>query len=154
MFTAAGLGHAAGWLYTHLGGSTLTTDDLHTATGIPVKLMGALLADLLAARLIVRTGAGWRHASRDRRTQAARRLRCEGILRGRRKGYHRERVLWGWWCDELDWMRLPRTDPAKRRRPGRVAAGQLTIDGAPARGRYPRRGDGRTDHRRAAALTA
>ncbi len=63
-------------------------------------------------------------------------------------------MLWAWWCDELDWMRLPRTDPAKRRRARRVAAGQLTIDGAFARGRYPRRADGRADHRQAANLAA
>jgi len=114
----------------------------------------AVLAVLLAARLVARTAAGWRRIGRDGRGAAARRFHCDGILAGRRHNYEKERILWAWWCDELDWMRLPRTDPAKRRRAGRIAAGQLTIDGTTTRGRYPRRGDGSTDHRAAALLAA
>jgi hypothetical protein len=44
--------------------------------------------------------------------------------------------------------------PGKRRRTARVAIGRLTIDGATIRGRYPRRGDGRANHRAAATLAA
>ena len=154
IFTPAGLGHAAGHLYTHITGSSTSAEDLYATTRIPPGELEALLADLLAACLIVRTPAGSRRTHDDGRTAAARRLRCDGVLARRRDSYEQERVLWAWWCDELDWMRLSRTDPAKRRRAGRVSAGQLTIDGAATRGRYPRRGDGRADHRQAATLAA
>ncbi len=156
VFTTAGLGHAAGQLYTHLGTqlTPISTEELLIVTQVSLEQLQALLADLLAARLVARTAAGWRRKARDVRTGAARRLRCDGILAQRRRNYEQERILWAWWCDELDWMRLPRTDPAKRRRAGRVAAGQLTIDGITTRGRYPRRRDGRADHRAAASLAA
>jgi lambda repressor-like predicted transcriptional regulator len=154
IFTPAGLGHAAGQLYTHLSAATTSNEDLLTATHNPPEQLQALLADLLAARLIARTAGGWSRVRRDARSAAARRLRCDGVLVRRRRIYEQERVLWAWWCDEVEWMRLSRTDPAKRRRTARVAAGQLTIDGVAIRGRYPRRGDGRADHRAAAAVRA
>lgn len=154
IFTPAGLGHAAGQLYTHLTAATTSTEDLLTTTRNPPEQLQALLADLLAARLIARTVCGWRRVPRDARTAAARRLRCDGVLVQRRRIYEQERILWAWWCDEVEWMRLSRTDPAKRRRTARVATGQLTIDGATIRGRYPRRGDGRADHRAAATHAA
>jgi len=154
IFTSAGLGSAAGFLYAHIADSTTSPDDLYATTRTPPEQLEALLADLLTARLIVRTASGWGRTSHDGRAAAARRFGCDGVLADRRDSYERERMLWAWWCDELDWMRLPRTDPAKRRRARRVAAGQLTIDGAFARGRYPRRADGRADHRQAANLTA
>ena len=154
VFTPAGLGAAAGWVYSRIGAAVASPEDLLVATRCPLGLLTVLLADLLAARLVVRTVEGWRRSSRDGRSAAVRRLGCEGVLAGRRQSYERERLLWGWWCDELDWMRLPHTDPAKRRRSGRVAAGQLTFDGSVTRGRYPRRGDGRADYRQAAAAAA
>ena len=150
VFTTAGLGHAAGRLYTHLGNVTITAEDLLHNTGNPPEQLQRLLADLVAARLLLRTSDGWRRRSRDVRSAAARRRGCVGVLAQRRRTYELERILWACWCDELEWMRLSRSDPAKRRRNARVAAGQLTIDGATARGRYPRRGDGRADHRAAA----
>ena len=154
IFTPAGFGHDAGQLYTQIAGSSTSLHDLHTAAGIQPERMKALLADLVTAGLVVRSSAGWRRAQRDLRSAAAKRLGCAGVLETRRRGYLRERVLWGWWCDEVEWMRLPRTDPAKRRRPCRVAAGQLSIDGAVPRGRYPRRGDGRADYAAAARFAA
>lgn len=150
LFTTAGLGHAAGQVYAHLVNATTSTEDLLHSTGHPPEQLQRLLADLVAVGLLLRTSDGWRRRSRDARPSAARRLNCVGVLARRWRSYEQERILWAWWCDELEWMRLPRTDPAKRRRNARVAAGQLTIDGATARGRYPRRGDGRADHRAAA----
>ena len=150
IFTTAGLGHAAGRLYAHFANAITSTEDLLHNTGNPPEQLQRLLADLVAARLLLRTSVGWRRRSRDARSAAARRLGCVGVLARRRRTYEQERILWAWWCDELEWMRLPRTDPAKRRRNARVAAGQFTLDGATARGRYPRRGDGRADHRAAA----
>lgn len=150
VFTTAGLGHAAGQLYAHLANATSGTEDLLQSTGHPPEQLQRLLADLVAVRLLRRTSQGWRRRPRDVRAAAARRLGCAGVLARRRLIYEQERILWAWWCDELEWMRLPRADPAKRRSNVRVAAGQLTIDGGTARGRYPRCGDGRADHRAAA----
>ena len=154
IFTTAGLGHAAGSLYAHLAKATTNLEDLLHSTGHPPEELQRLLADLVAAKLVLGTSEGWRRRSRDARSAAARRLGCVGVSVRRRRSYEQERVLWAWWCDELEWMRLPRTDPAKRRRNARMAAGQLTFDGATVRGRYPRRGDGRADHRAAARLSS
>jgi len=153
VFTPAGLGHAAGQLYAQLSPTPTDTAELVGWTRRAPDQVNVLLADLLAVRLIIRTATGWRRPRNDRRTATARRLGTNGTLDGRRTRYEHERRLWAWWCDELDWMRLPRTDPAKRRR-GQLAVGQLTFDGARPHGRYPRDSRGRADHRRAADLAA
>lgn len=153
VFTAAGLGHAAGHLYAQLSANPADTTELATRTRQSSEQVNILLADLLATRLVIRTPTGWRRSRSDRRAAAARRLGIDGTLSDRRIRYEQERALWAWWCDELDWMRLPRTDPAKRRR-GRLAVGQLAIDSVRPRGRYPRDRCGRGDHRLAADIAA
>jgi hypothetical protein len=153
VFTPRALGHTAGQLYAELTAHPTSTAELSTKVRRPPEHVTATLADLLAAHLVVRTRLGWRRADSDRRTNAAKRLGVDGTLAARRSRYEHERLLWAWWCDELDWMRLPRTDPAKKRR-GRLAVGQLTLDGGRPRGRYPRDTTGRADHRHAADLAA
>ncbi len=148
VFTPAALGHATGSLYAELTAQPMTTADLAGRCRRPTDQITTLCADLLAAHLIVRTRSGWRRSSSDRRTKAAQRLGVDGTLAARRSRYEHERLLWAWWCDELDWMRLPRTDPAKKRR-GRLAVGQLTLDGG-----RPRDITGRADHRSATKLAA
>jgi len=153
VFTPAALGYAAGSLYAELTATPMTTAELAARCRRPTDQITTLCADLLTAHLIVRTRSGWRRSSSDRRTKAAQRLGVDGTLAARRSRYEHERLLWAWWCDELDWMRLPRTDPAKKRR-GRLAVGQLTLDGSRPRGRYPRDITGRADHRSATKLAA
>jgi len=154
VFTPRGLRHTAGQLYAELTAHPTSTAELSTKGRRPPEDVTAALADLLAAHLVVRTRSGWRRTNTDRRTAAAQRLGVDGTLAARRTRYDRERLLWAWWCDELDWMRLPRTDPAKKRR-GRLAVGQLTLDdGSRPRGRYPRDVTGRADHRSATKLAA
>jgi len=153
VFTTAALGYAAGSLYAELIAQPMTTAELAARCRRPTDQITTLCADLLAVHLIVRTRSGWRRSSSDRRTKAAQCLGVDGTLAVRRSRYEHERLLWAWWCDELDWMRLPRTDPAKKRR-GRLAVGQLTLDGSRPRCRYPRDITGRADHRSATKLAA
>jgi len=153
VFTPRALGHTAGQLYAELTAHPTSAAELSTKVRRPPEHVTATLADLLAAHLVVRTKSGWRRTDTDRRTATARHLGTEGLLVARRARYDRERLLWSWWCDELDWMRLPRTDPAKKRR-GRLAVGQLTLGGGRPRGRYPRDTAGRADHRSATKLAA
>ena len=153
VFIAAALGPAAGQLYATLSVNPTNTTELATLTRRSPEQVNTLLADLLANHLIIRTATGWRRSRTDRRAAAALRLGGHGTLAARRTRYEHERALWAWWCDELDWMRLPRTDPAKKRR-GQLAVGQLAIDSVRPRGRYPRDRRGRGDHRLAANIAA
>lgn len=153
VFTPAGLGHAAGQLYAAMSTGSMDAEELELRVHRTPTETTALLNDLRAAKLVVRSAQGWRRTQRDRRTSHARHMGIVGILVDRQSRYDQERILWGWWCDEVDWMRLPRTDPAKRRR-ARLAVGQLATDGSYCHGRYPRDTYGRADHRAAAALAA
>ena len=153
VFTPVGLGHAAGQLYAAMTTSAMDTEELSARLHRTAEQTTALLNDLLAVNLVVRNVHGWRRTDKDRRTSVARHLGVLGTLANRQGRYEQERTLWAWWCDELDWMRLPRNDPGKRRR-GRLAVGQLTIDGSRCHGRYPRDARGRGDHRAAATLAA
>jgi len=45
IFTSAGLGHAAGHLYTHITGSSTSAEDLYATTRIPPGELEALLGD-------------------------------------------------------------------------------------------------------------
>ena len=152
VFTVAGLGHAAGQVYAHLSSDYVTVTELAEVTGRSFEDTGAELGAMRAAGLILRKGAGWRRPVRDRRTPAAKRLDVFGILAARRQLYELERALWAWWLDELEWMKLPRSHPSKRRR--RLSMGQLALTTGSPSGRLPRGPDRRVDFQAARAWAA
>jgi hypothetical protein len=143
-----GLGHHAGRVYGALSTFPLTRPELADLLGYsPTRLDRYLdrLADAGLARL--GPGSAWRRSRTDR-GRVARNLGVSGVLAGRRRRYLIEREAWAWWCDELDWMRLPRAQKRRRRDP---APGQavLELSGLNTRQRYgphPRRCDGRADY--------
>jgi hypothetical protein len=154
VFTTAGLGHAAGDLYTRVNSDYVTVTELVVGTGRSPDEVGGLLALLTAAKVVLRDrrGRGWRRPARDGRRPEATRRNLTDLLVRRTSRYQLERQLWAWWLSELEWMRLPHDHAAKRRR--RLAAGQLAVDSGLPGGRLPRRSNGRVDFAAARALAA
>ncbi|WP_367343201.1 hypothetical protein [Propionibacterium sp.] len=134
------LGLAAGNLYARLNSP-------HQVTTTEIT---PLLDRLAHAGLIVATPTGWRRTRPEIRDLAARRLGVEGRLDAREGRYKAERDLWEWWQSELEWMTTPGRHKRRRQPTGQMA---LTFgrpwDIYPP---YPRRADGRADHRAARAM--
>lgn len=102
VFTAAGLGHAAGQLYAQISTCFVTVTELAPASGRSPDEVGALLGALISVRLILRDRDGhrWRRPVRDRRTSEAKHRGIAGMLADRAARYQLERELWAWWLTE------------------------------------------------------
>ena len=98
------------------------------------------------------TPTGWRRTRPELRDLAARQLGVEGHLGAREGRYKAERDLWEWWQAELEWMTTPGRHKRRHQPTGQIA---LTLgrpwDIYPP---YPRRPDGRADHRAAREAVA
>lgn len=119
-------------------------DPRATTTGL-VPLLGGLAR----TGLIVATPTGWRRTRPELRDLAAARLCVAGRLDAREGRYKAERDLWEWWQVGLEWLTTPddtsdATSPRDRLRSRSADPGTSTP--------YPRRPDGRADHRAAHAL--
>lgn len=148
LWTPAGLGHQAGTVYAALGEDFVTVTDLVDVLHHARSEVEAVLLALVRHGLVVTDRRGrFRRAMKDARRRTAKLLGVDGQLVERAQRYAVEKMLWSWWCDELEWMRLPARSPAKRRR-RLLATGQLALDDARPHGPMPR-ADGRVD--RAAA---
>ncbi|WP_307381473.1 hypothetical protein [Microbacterium sp. W4I20] len=100
------LGRLSGLIYLVLpeaeGGSTLS--DLVLATGADIDVVRTRLHRLQDAGLVRLTDEGWRRCFVTVRDFAARALGVDGYLADRARRYARERIIWGWWLKELEWM--------------------------------------------------
>ena len=127
---------AAGNLYARLNDSRTSTTD-----------PDSLIDDLARAGLVVATPTGWRRTRPELRDLVAARLGIAGRLDAREGRYKAERDLWEWWQAELEWMTTPGRHKRRHQPTGQIA---LTLgrpwDIYPP---YPRRPDGRADHRAA-----
>jgi hypothetical protein len=151
VFTPAALGHHAGAVYAALGTAPQALADLIDTTGYPRSRLLGLLDRLATHRLARPAAAGSWRRGRGSLDRAAAALDARGILDARARRIGDERLVWAWWCEELAWMRKPRSAKRARRAPG---AGQAALPGLqlPIRdrlGRFPRRPDGRASFRAA-----
>ena len=149
VFTPApGLGHHAGRVYGALTALPQGQLDLGNLLGYSPPELDRYL-DRLAGAGLARLGPGTAcRRGRVGRRSLAQALGADGTLAARRRRYQVEREAWGWWVDELCWMRLPRAGKRRRRDP---APGQAVFElpGLTARqrhGPHPRRADGRADY--------
>ena len=143
-----GLGHLAGNTYAMISTEPQRLDDVTLLLGGPRSQTARTLDRLTAAGLLIHDFRGWRRPLIDPRSPAAARIGVAGRLADRTRRYRLERELWAWWKAEETWMNAPRRT-APRRRPG---FGQLSLipeAGTHAYGPYPRRSDGRADHKAA-----
>lgn len=153
IWTTQGLGHKAAQLHSSLTDQPQTSSALVAATHLDLADIRTALDTLTRHRLVTTDRQGRITRARiDRRDSVARTLGVAGTLAARVERYRLEKQLWSWWCDELDWMRLPATAAAKRRR-RQIATGQLTfIAGHPP---FPMpRTFGRVDYAAAKAMIA
>lgn len=151
LWTAQGLGHQAGQIHAALSDQPTTPISLVARTHLDLADVRTALDTLIRHRLAIVDRRGqFRRARIDRRDDAAHNLAVAGTLAARAERYAREKELWAWWCDELDWMRLPATAPGKRR-DRRLATGQLDLTTGRVRGRMPRTA-GKVDHQAARAV--
>lgn len=143
-----GLGHLAGNTYALTTTEPQHLDTLAMLLGGTRSQTARTLDRMSAVGLLIHDSRGWRRPLTDPRSPAAAHLGAEGRLADRARGYRLERELWAWWQAEESWMNAPRRT-APRHRPG---YGQLTLipdAGTHAYGPYPRRADGRADHKAA-----
>jgi hypothetical protein len=133
------LGLAAGLTYARLNEPGTTPDQEH-------------LYRLAVAGLIVMTPDGWQRTALGLRDLAAQRHGVAGRLTQRQQRYASERDQWSWWNAELDWMTTPGRHRRRRQPTGQIALslGQPWDMYPP----YPRRADGRADHRAARTMIA
>lgn len=144
-----GLGLAAGTAYARL---TQPADTLTTArrVGWPPTQTRQLLDRLATHGLLTHDGRLWQHTERERLDQLAVELGTAGHLQRRNARYAIERAAWDWWHHELDRMRAPRPQHARRWCPTHSAtARRPPINPRPSwfggAGAHPRRRDGRAD---------
>lgn len=150
LWTPAGLGHQAGMIYAALGTEFVTVTDLVEALHASRSEVEVVLRALARHRLVLTDRRGrFKRARKDRRTQTAKLLGVDGQLIDRARRYAAEKQLWAWWCDEVEWMKLPALSPAKRRR-RLLATGQLALEDSRPHGPMPR-AEGRVDHAAARA---
>lgn len=145
LWTTRGLGPHLGRIYQTLNHHPKTVIELVALTHYPLGDITTALTLLRKHKLTKtdRTGRVQR-STLDRRDTAARTLGVNGALDDRAQRYQQEKVLWAWWCDEVDWMRLKKSDPAKRRR-AHLMTGQLALDTDRPYGPMPRSSHGRID---------
>lgn len=143
------LGRISGLLFRTLpedgNGAGLTELTLHT--GADPDVVRRRLHALVELGLAHRVSGGWQRSSPTVRDFAARVLGVDGFLADRIRRYSRERVIWGWWLKELEWMQTR----GKRRR-GKKQSFALFQDPRAGMPRWPRAPDGRGSWRDAAAL--
>ncbi|MFC7403426.1 hypothetical protein, partial [Citricoccus sp. GCM10030269] len=143
-----GLGHFAGNTYARTDTEPQPLAVLAQATGASTEQMARTLARLSSVGLLKQDGTGWYRPAQDHRAAAAHALGVTGRLADRAARYSLERELWAWWQAEETWMNAPRRT-AHRNRPGKGQLALLPETGTHAYGPYPRRADGRADHRAA-----
>lgn len=103
------LGRISGLIYRMLpeedGGMTL--EEITFGTGADPAVARRRLQRLEGSGLARLTEAGWRRSSPTVRDFAARAFGVDGYLLERLRRYGRERLIWGWWLKELEWMNTP-----------------------------------------------
>lgn len=149
LFSAGpGLGHLVGNLYSRIDSGSETLDQLSSGCGVTRTVARRVLLRLERAGVIVRRPTGWQRTPHDARSTAAENLGTSGRLADRARRYRLERELWAWWQAEEAWMCAPRrTHHSRRAGPGQLSL--LPEEGTNVFGAYPRRADGRADHRAA-----
>lgn len=143
-----GLGHLAGNTYALTSTTPQHLDQLTSLLGGTRSQTARTLDRLAEAGILVQDSSGWRRPLTDTRSPAAARIGVEGRLAERARRYRLERELWAWWQAEETWMNAPRRT-APRRRPGYGQLSLIPESGTHAYGPYPRRADGRADHKAA-----
>lgn len=100
------LGRISGLIYRALpqNEGVLNVPALALMTGADPDVVRSRLHRLSSTGLAVRTPDGWSGAPTTVRDFAARALNVEGYLRQRARRYSRERIIWGWWLKEVEWM--------------------------------------------------
>lgn len=154
VFVHQALGHHRGRVHDVLSATPLSELELASITGYPLPVLRTHLDALAEHRLARRTGEGWRRG-RGSTTSTARALGVHGLLADRQRRYVDERLVWAWWCEELEWMRRPRARGAAAPRQPGVGQAALaigpTVSARDRFGRMPRRAGGRVDFAAAAA---
>lgn len=144
-FTPHALGAAAGNLWAHTSTTPRGTADLARSSGIDPADAERQVHQLAAAGLLQATQTGWTRPPQDLRESVAHLHGTHGTLALRAAAYEVERIVWAWWCSEVEWLRARghdrRSRPALHTTPLPGLAEILTA--AP---RYPRTATGRGDH--------
>ena len=147
LFTPTGLGLAAGNAYAQ----ALTSPP---ADGGGRRASDPALQQLIENGLLRADDDGRLVPVLGRRGELAASLGVAGTLERRAELYRRERLVWEWWCLEVDWLCTPRGG-RPRRRPTPTTMGMLDVGPEDLKTwRYPRRIDGHPAHTVAAALIA
>lgn len=99
------LGRISGLIFRELPEEGSATVGEVTATvGADAEVIRHRLERLHQVGLAERVDTGWRRLSPTARDFAARALGVSGYLKERARRYARERIIWGWWLKELEWM--------------------------------------------------
>lgn len=145
-----GFGHHAGRTYAALTSTPTDQQGLLYGLGYDLDQLQHHLDQLITARLVAHSPAGWTRATTlpraDRRDHAAACLGVDGRLDQRTARYAVERALWAWWASELQWMRATRRTGAQRRPGPDQLSFAVIADPLPHYAAHPRRSGGRADY--------
>lgn len=144
-----GLGRELGLIYARLEDAP-TPSSMALLLGVPEAKVREKFERLASHRLALpRPDGTWerRDLTPAAAVALATALGSDGYLERMKAQHVVERELWAWWCAELEWMRAPRAERARR---GAGRAGSLQAALIPDRhdnvfGAHPRRG-GRADY--------
>ena len=100
------LGRISGLVYRALPADDgqLLLSEVTLLVGADPDVVRNRLRRLVSYGLARPVDGGWRRSSPTTRDFAARALAVEGYLQHRARRYARERIIWGWWLKEVEWM--------------------------------------------------
>lgn len=108
------LGAAAGNLWARTSVLPRTTADLARSAGLVPADVERQVLQLASAGLLEATQAGWTRPPHDGREAVANLRGTHGTLAVRAVAYEIERIVWAWWCSEVEWLRTRGHDRRSR----------------------------------------